>query len=229
LTRVKFRFGRGVVQGERVTAQQDPVEAPRRRGDKQRHAIVQAVRELLEEKPFAELSVSTISDRAGVARSGFYFYFDSKYAVLAHIVGEAAHELEELTQQFAPRGANETPTAFAKRMVRSAAAVYAHNDPVMSACNSARHTDAEIREILDGFNDAVIDQIVPIVEAELRNRTADPITDDIRGLVRTLAATTACTLSGESAFIGSERNLDRAVQVVESLWLHALWGGQVGD
>jgi AcrR family transcriptional regulator len=61
-------------------------DAPQRRGDKQRQAIVQAVRELLEEKPFAELSVSTISDRAGVARSGFYFYFDSKYAVLAHIL-----------------------------------------------------------------------------------------------------------------------------------------------
>ncbi len=97
-----FTSAPGVVQGIWVTAQQEPVEAPRRRGDKQRHAIVQAVRELLEEKPFAELSVSTISDRAGVARSGFYFYFDSKYAVLAHIVGEAAHELEELTQSFAP-------------------------------------------------------------------------------------------------------------------------------
>ena len=59
------------------------VPVPRRRGDRQRQAIVQAVRELLEERPFAQLSVSTISDRAGVARSGFYFYFDSKYAVLA--------------------------------------------------------------------------------------------------------------------------------------------------
>jgi len=229
LTRVKFHFGRGVVQGKRVTAQQEPVEAPRRRGDKQRHAIVQAVRELLEEKPFAELSVSTISDRAGVARSGFYFYFDSKYAVLAHIVGEAAHELEELTQSFAPRGAQETPTAFAERMVRSAAVVYAHNDPVMSACNAARHTDAEIREILDAYNEAVVDQIVPIVEAELRNRTASPITSDVRGLVRTLAATTAFTLSGDSAFLGREQDMDQAVQILEKLWLHALWGGQVGD
>ncbi len=92
-----------------MTAQQDSVEAPRRRGDRQRHAIVQAVRELLEEKPFAELSVSTISDRAGVARSGFYFYFDSKYAVLAHIIGEADQELEELTHYFAPRGAGGDP------------------------------------------------------------------------------------------------------------------------
>ena len=228
MTRVKFRFGPGVVQGERVTAQQDSVEAPRRRGDKQRHAIVQAVRELLEEKPFAELSVSMISDRAGVARSGFYFYFDSKYAVLAHLIGEAGHELEELTHSFAPRGAEETPSAFAERMVRSAAAVYAHNDPVMSACNVARHTDAEIREILDGFNEAVVAQIVPIVEAEIHNGTADPITDDIHGLVRTLAATTAFTLSGESAFLGPERDTDAAVRILEKLWLRALWGGRIG-
>lgn len=228
MTRVKFHFGPGVVQGERVTAQQDSVEAPRRRGDKQRHAIVQAVRELLEEKPFSELSVSMISDRAGVARSGFYFYFDSKYAVLAHLIGEANQELEELTHSFAPRGPEETPTAFAERMVRSAAAVYAHNDPVMSACNAARHTDAEIREILDGFNEAVVAQIVPIVEAEIRNGTADPITDDIYGLVRTLAATTAFTLSGESAFLGPGHDMDAAVRILEKLWLRALWGGRIG-
>ena len=220
-----------MVHGERVTAQQSPVPsdeagAPRRRGDKQRHAIVQAVRELLQEKPFAELSVSTISDRAGVARSGFYFYFDSKYAVLAQILGEVAAELEEVTGDFAPRRADETPAEFAKRMVRGAAAVYAHNDPVMSACNSARNTDAEIREILDGYNDAVIDQIVPIVEAEIRNGQAEPITSDVRGLVRTLSAATAMTLAGESMFVGPERDLDRAVEVLENLWLHALWGGR---
>jgi len=209
-----------------VSAHPKADSVPLRRGDRQRHAIVQAVRELLEEKPFAELSVSTISDRAGVARSGFYFYFDSKYSVLAQILGEAAQELEELTQHFAPRGADETPAQFATRMVGSAAAVYAHNDPVMSACNIARNTDAEIRDILDGFNEAVIEQIVPIIEAEIRGGSAHPIIDDVRGLIRTLTATTAFTLSGESSFIGPDRDMDRAVRIVEKLWLHALWGGQ---
>ena len=202
---------------------------PLRRGDRQRQAIVQAVRELLEEKPFAELSVSTISDRAGVARSGFYFYFDSKYAVLAQILSEAARELEELTQHFAPRGDNETPAQFAKRMVGSAAEVYAHNDPVMSACNIARNTDAEIREILDSFNESVVDQVVPIVEAEIASGGAHPIADDVRGLVRTLTATTSFTLSGESSFVGPDGDLDQALRIVEKLWVHALWGGQGTD
>ena len=102
-----------IEQGADRVAEQPPiVPVPRRRGDRQRHAIVQAVRQLLEEKPFAQLSVSTISDRAGVARSGFYFYFDSKYAVLAQILADATHELEELTEYFAPRGADEDDRVF---------------------------------------------------------------------------------------------------------------------
>ena len=202
----------------------EPEETPRRRGDRQRHAIVAAVREMLTEKPFAELSVSSISDRAGVARSGFYFYFDSKYAVLAHILGEVVDELEELTQDFAPRGENENPAQFARRMIASASAVYAHNAPVMSACNIARGNDAEIREILDRYNELVIDQIVPVVEAEIAAGTADPISTDVRGLVRLLTGATVLTLSGESIFTGPQHDVHGAVTVLEKLWLHALWG-----
>lgn len=198
---------------------------PVRRGDKQRQAIVQAVRDLLEEKPFAELSVSTISDRAGVARSGFYFYFDSKYAVLAQIMAEATRELEELTHYFEPRGADESTAAFAERMVGSAAAVYAHNDPVMSACNAARNSDAEIRELLDAQIDAVINQIVGVVNDEIAAGTAHPISDDIPTLVRTLAATTAFMLAGETAYVGPDGDVSRGVRVLEALWRNALWGG----
>lgn len=232
-----------VVHGERVTARQETGAAgpatpraaasgappPRRRGDKQRHAITEAVRELLQEQPFAELSVSTISDRAGVARSGFYFYFDSKYEVLALILAEAGHELEELTKYFAPRAPDESPAAFARRMVGSAAAVYAHNDPVMAACNDARNTDTKIREILDRQIDIVIDQIVGIVSDELKAGTAQPISDDIPALVRTLAVTTALMLSGDSTFLGADGDVQRGVRVLEALWLSALWRGQASD
>lgn len=220
VVRVSIQHDTRAGAGERQSA-----AAPTRRGDKQRQAILQAVRELLEEKPFAQLSVSTISDRAGVARSGFYFYFDSKYSVLAQILAEATHELEELTHYFAPRGPDESPAAFAERMVGSAAAVYAHNDPVMSACNAARSTDAEIREILDQQVDRVIEQIIGIVEDELRAGTAHPISDDIPALVRTLAAATAQTLTGDTAFLGADGDVQRGVRVLEALWRNALWGG----
>jgi len=186
---------------------------------------MQAVRDLLEDKPFAELSVSTISNRAGVARSGFYFYFDSKYSVLAQILAEAAEELEELTQYFAPRQPDESPEQFAKRMVGSAAVVYANNDPVVTACNAARHTDIEIRDILDQQFEVVLRQIVGIVDAEMKAGTAHPISDDIPTLVRTLAGTTALTLTGDPLLVSRDSDLDRRVRVLEQLWHFALWGG----
>lgn len=204
----------------------DPTPTARRsRGDLQREAIVSAVRQLLQEGSFADLSVSTISERAGIARSGFYFYFESKYDVLALILAEATHELEELTQYFAPRAPGETPAAFARRMVGSAATVFAHNDPIMTACNDARNTDAKIREILDGQIDVVIEQLVSVVEDEIAAGTAHPISDDIPALVRMLGATTAMTLSGDVTFLGPDRDRERGVRVLEQLWLNSLWGG----
>ncbi|AKS35123.1 TetR/AcrR family transcriptional regulator [Mycolicibacterium goodii] len=199
-----------------------PMQTRRSRGDRQREAIVTAVRQLLEEQPFADISVSTISERAGVARSGFYFYFDSKYAVLAVILAEAMEELDALTHNFAPRSDDESPAAFAKRMVGSAAAVYATNDPVMSACTVAQNTDAQIREIMNDFEDATIAKIVGVIE---QDKGARPISDDLPALVRTLTATTAMTLSRDTGFVGRDADPQRAVEIVERLWLSALWGG----
>ena len=181
-----------------------------------------AVRELLEDQSFADLSVSSISERAGVARSGFYFYFDSKYDVLAFIVKDALAELDDLTHDFAPRDPDESPRDFAKRMVGSAAAVFASNDPIMAAGTTAQNTDNQLREMMNDFEDAVIEKIVAVVQ---KDAGARPISDDVPALVRMLTATTAMTLSRDSAFVGRRSDPARAVAVLEELWLNALWGG----
>src|ERR1700754_2648921 len=182
-----------------MTAESAPQEIRRSRGDRQRDAIVAAVRELLHERSFADLSVSTISERAGVARSGFYFYFDSKYAVLAVILDEDSELLDSLTNHFAPREPGETPAAFAKRMVGSAAAVYANDDPVLTACAVARNTDAQIREMMDDFYDGIIDKLIALLEQDSEAR---PISGDVPALVRTVSAVTSFTLTEDSAFVG---------------------------
>src|ERR1700752_2483974 len=224
LTHVKFCFRRALVRRSRpMTAQPAPQQLRRSRGDRQRDAIVAAVRELLHERSFADLSVSTISERAGVARSGFYFYFDSKYAVLAVILAEAGELLDELTHNFAPREPGETPEAFAKRMVGSAAAVYANDDPVMSACAVAKNTDAQIREMMDDFYDSVIAKIITLLE---QDADARPISDDLPALVRTLAAGTTMPLTHDSTFVGRGEDPARAIDIAERLWLNALWGGK---
>lgn len=208
-------------RGRSNAAREIGTEGRRSRGDRQRDAIVAAVRELLHERSFADLSVSTISERAGVARSGFYFYFDSKYAVLAVILADASDLLDSLTHHFAPREPGETPVAFAKRMVGSAAAVYANDDPVLMACAVARNTDAQIREMMDDFYDGIVDKLVMLLE---QDTDARPVSDDLRALVRTLSATTTMTLTRDSAFVGRDADPQRAVDALERLWVAAIWG-----
>jgi AcrR family transcriptional regulator len=205
-----------------MTAESAAPGIRRSRGDRQRDAIVTAVRELLHERSFADLSVSTISERAGVARSGFYFYFDSKYAVLAVILADASDLLDSLTNHFAPREPGETPRAFAKRMVGSAAAVYANDDPVLAACAVARNTDGQIREMMDDFYDGIIAKLIALLQQDPDIR---PISDDVPALVRSMAAVTTMTLTHDSTFVGRGENPARAVDIVERLWLSAFWGG----
>ena len=107
--------------------------------------------------------------------------------MLAVILADAGELLDSLTHHFAPREPGETPAAFAKRMVGSAAAVYANDDPVMTACAVARNTDAQIREMMDDFYDGIIDKMIALLEQDSEAR---PISDDLPALVRTLAATT---------------------------------------
>ena len=205
-----------------MTAESAPREIRRSRGDRQRDAIVAAVRELLHERSFADLSVSTISERAGVARSGFYFYFDSKYAVLAVILADADELLDSLTHHFAPREPGETPASFAKRMVGSAAAVYANDDPVLKACTVARNTDAQIREMMDDFYDGIIDKLITLLD---NDPDTHPVSGDLPALVRTLAAATTMTITQDSAFVGRGSDPTRAIDALERLWVSAIWGG----
>ena len=200
-----------------------------RRGTRQRRAILQALHELLREQPFAEIAVSAISERAGVGRSAFYFYFDSKYSVLAQLLADVTDALDERTQALAPRSRDESPAAAAKRLVGGAAAAFGGNDPVITACVLARHTDSKIQELLTQQSDRVVDRIVAAVNDEIKAGTAHPISDDVPALVRTLATTTALMLSGETFFLDRDRDLQRGLRVLERLWLSAVWGERGGE
>lgn len=58
------------------------------RGDDRRDALLVAFEELLREQTLEEVNVAEISRRAGVTRSAFYFYFESKaMAVMALMQG----------------------------------------------------------------------------------------------------------------------------------------------
>ncbi|GIF04058.1 TetR family transcriptional regulator [Actinoplanes siamensis] len=74
-----------------------PAPAGRRRGpskgDLREKAILDTARELLARKPLAEITIDELAAGAEISRSTFYFYFDSKLAVVVALLHGLADEL----------------------------------------------------------------------------------------------------------------------------------------
>jgi len=158
-----------------MTAQPAAPQIRRSRGDRQRDAIVTAVRELLQERSFADLSVSTISERAGVARSGFYFYFDSKYAGARVILADAGDLLDQLTHDFAPRETRRDAFGVCQADGWQRSSGVRQQRPGDDGVRGGRNTDAQIREMMDDFADGIIDKIVTLLEQDADARPSPTI------------------------------------------------------
>ncbi|MFK3979701.1 TetR/AcrR family transcriptional regulator [Micromonospora sp. NPDC050397] len=69
------------------------------KGDQRERALIEAARVVLRQKPLAQVTIDELAAAAGIARSGFYFYFESKQALLAAlcetVLDQSAQELAE--------------------------------------------------------------------------------------------------------------------------------------
>ena len=69
-------------------------------GDTRREDIIEAARQLYEEKGLSRTSVKDITDRVGVARSLFYHYFPSKEAVTSAVLDNYVTDYIEALQMW---------------------------------------------------------------------------------------------------------------------------------
>ena len=67
------------------------------RGDVRRSALLRAFDELLREQSLEQVNVAEISKRAGVTRSAFYFYFESKAAAAMALMQELYDDASDAT------------------------------------------------------------------------------------------------------------------------------------
>lgn len=67
------------------------------RGRRTRAALLQAGRELFEERGFAEVRIDSVAERAGVSHGTFYTWFDSKESLLREIVAVVVEDIFSAT------------------------------------------------------------------------------------------------------------------------------------
>ena len=66
-----------------------------REKEERRQSILQAARDVFFENGFHRATVDAVAERAEVSKGTVYLYFESKETILAHLLLEGLHELEE--------------------------------------------------------------------------------------------------------------------------------------
>src|SRR3954453_17969706 len=96
-------------------------------------AILTAMRELLAHRRFDEISVADILGVAGVSRASFYFYFESRHAVLAVLVRRAVERGHQAAQPWLTHDGNAAPIAEVRQGIEEGARLWRENAPVLRA------------------------------------------------------------------------------------------------
>lgn len=186
-----------------------------------RTAILGATRDLLSHTSFSDLSVADILTAAGVSRGSFYFYFDSKHAVLAELVRAAVRRGHEAAGPWLS-GPQDT-TAALRAGITGGAHLWQENAAVLRAIVENWRTDPRL-------SDLWLEQMQTFTDAAVAQMSADPrAAGRLAGLDATAVAA-SLTWLGERLYYLAARGIppfdDQAtlIETMLAIWTSVLYG-----
>jgi TetR/AcrR family transcriptional regulator, ethionamide resistance regulator len=203
------------------------VPASRRRGgpskgDLKEIAILDTAWRLLAEKPVAAVTIEELAAGAGISRSSFYFYFDSRDAVVRALAARLSTELRETvvgvaTSELSSRDAISTVVAGLLQRWRL-------HGPLMQAMDVMAQSDAELRTFWSGVTDAVVTEAADVIERLRAGGTA--LNGPPTSLDLAWALTHMYWRAGQQASLGPDSAEDdaRLVETLTVITLRAIYG-----
>jgi AcrR family transcriptional regulator len=186
-------------------------------------AILAAMRELLTARRFDDISVADILAAARVSRASFYFYFESRHAVLAVLVRRAVARGHEAAEPWLTHEQDAPPVAEVRRGIEDGARLWRENAPVLRAIVENWRSDPELTavwlELMDSFTRATEQRIARDRQAGV----APEGPEDLHALASLL------TWAGERAYylaaVGQAPFDDeqRLVEALTELWRGAVY------
>jgi AcrR family transcriptional regulator len=113
------------------------------RADEARRRILDAARVLLQERPFAELSVRAVMAEAGLTRTIFYRYFDDLPALAADLLPDSDDPLVAQVQR------TDDDEELVRLMIDGLVATYAEHGPLLRAIDDAARHDPAVAAQLE--------------------------------------------------------------------------------
>lgn len=185
-----------------------------RKGDLKEEAILATCERLLGEKPLAEIGVDELAAGAGISRPTFYFYFESKNAVLRTLVEQLADAMYADAASFLARS-DEEPEVTISRSIGAAADQWREHGPVLRAAVEAWGTIPELQ--------AVWEQIVRRFVDQAAARIAEETGSDAEPLAKALIWMNERCFYTSSLGAGPALSDDELVPTLTAIWLRAIF------
>jgi AcrR family transcriptional regulator len=157
------------------------------KGDLKEAAILDCAWGLLAEKPVADITIEELAKGAGISRPSFYFYFESREAVIRALARKVSEGLlDTVSGVTAPT--TETPEAVIRRIVAAYMDRWRHEGQILRAMVPLYESDAEHQEFWDRITSQIVAAIAGTISAERDAGRALPGPPAARDLAQALMA-----------------------------------------
>lgn len=190
-------------------------------GDGRKQAILATAERLLQERPLADFSVDDLARGAGISRPTFYFYFQSKNAVLLSLLDQMNHKAHAALTALGPQLPGDPATLWRAR-IEAFFEVSGSHRAVAVAGAAAKSTNPEVRQLWSALMQKWVSYTTAAIKAE-RKRGAAPETypaEDLSVALNMLSERLmSATFTAEEEAIPEDRVIDTLVHI----WLASIY------
>jgi AcrR family transcriptional regulator len=209
-----------------VTVERAALSSPRRRrpakGDLKEQAILETCERLLGDRSLNEITVDELAAGAGISRPSFYFYFESKDAVLRALVEGVADEMYRESERWLERSAGP-PAEIALHSIEASARLWKEHGPVLRAAHQAWGAVPGMREFWEDTVGRFVQQSARTIRDERRAGDA-PGGPDPEALAKALIWMNERCFYTSSLGLGPALSEDELVPTLTAIWLRAIYG-----
>lgn len=190
-------------------------------GDERQRAIVEAFEGLLQTRAMADIAIDDIAAGAAISRSGFYFYFPSKHAVLLELLDRMVAEVDGRLAGLGVPG--EDPAAWWRATIGVFVDVFGAHRAVSVTLAEARATVPELRAEWARRSGRWVELTASTIVAERRRGRAREIVDPRATSVALNAMNEhvlVASFGHDQPSLGVEETLD----VLTDVWVTTIYG-----